>query len=710
MRRYILKQLRRSFMSNTIFCLLLALAGAILCISAGLWYSAQKAISDLNETITTIAIPDIFAIRMAAIEYAHENEPEWANGGLWLDEETDTLEQRWNYGEIERYFIDNIRNTEFSSNVLRKDNRRFFNAFSEDITPIPYRAIGLGAEPNLAANSPQAMASFLVTCEMITSNYSLTYLYDSDDEELDLHLRQARPVIQNMVSATFLIDEIMQLHSSYPTPVYIKVDFYSLQHDGSIPFERGKQYIVTGQYNFNYRSFPIGISSLSIDLPDIPVVERVVGYVQNSDELLELIPGSWGWSNIGDDFFPMEIVEMVYERELIADNRGYSIIVLEGNLEDAKATEQWAQMEETIDIARISLQSFQVLTSDDAMSLLRFNQRRNLFEDGRTFSSMEARTGARVCLVSRLFAEHNELSVGDTLSLEMYAATPETLSVTDTYETGLEVNRNIWVASLYNPDLDVTEPIEYTIIGIFNTLLVDSGDYAISPNTIVIPDRSFEGVAGEPISRFYVPEFIPLLVDGLIVPNGQIDKAMDAINSVLDGYDGMFRFYDQGYRTLRTALTNLRFGMSWILSLAIASWATVMFLFITFYVARKRREAAVLYALGISRIKRFFWVFIQSVVVLLVALGISLAISMPLYETILDNAAVITEEFTLSFRDMRLSDAADAGLRSRMPLDKSTFSLIVVSTSSTLLLLVVSGLFSMKSVLFESLSARRRDD
>jgi hypothetical protein len=292
----------------------------------------------------------------------------------------------------------------------------------------------------------------------------------------------------------------------------------------------------------------------------------------------------------------------------------------------------------------------------------------------------------------------------------MYAAALETLSVWDVYESGLEINRRIWVPSLYNPALDVTEPIDYTIIGIFNTLLLDSGDYVIPPNTVVIPDRSFEGVAGEPISRFHVPEHVPLLVDGLIISNGQIDEARNAINGVLDNYAGMFRFYDQGYGTLRTALTNLRFGMSWILSLAIASWATVMFLFITFYVARKRREAAVLYALGISRIKRFIWVFVQSVVVLLVALGISLAISMPLYETILDNAAVITEEFTLSFRDMRLSDAADAGLRSRMPLDKSIHSLIIVSTGSTLLLLVVSGFFSMKSVLFESLSARRRDD
>jgi hypothetical protein len=710
MRKYILKQIRRSFMSNTLFCLLLALAGAILCITAGLWYSAQKAINDLNETITTIAIPDMFAIRRAAIEYAHENEPEWANGGIWVDEETNMPEQIWNYGAIERYFIDNIRNAEFSSSLLRKDNRRFFNAFAEGLSPVPYRISGLGEEPNLAANSPQAMASFLVTCDQINLNSSISYHYDDDDEGLDFHLRQARMVVQNTVSVTLTVNDILQLHPVYPTPLYIKVDFYTLQHDGSIPFERGKQYIVTGQYNYNDRGFPIGISSLSVDLPDVPVVERVVGYVQNNDELTGLLTGNWGWFSTEDEFFPMEIVETVYEREPTADDRGFSIIELEGSLEEAKATEQWARMEETINIAGISLQSFQVLTSDDAMSLLRFNQRRNLFEDGRTFTSREARTGARVCLVSSLFAEHNELSVGDKISLEMYAATIETLMVMDTYETGLAVNRNIWVPSLYNPDLEVTEPIEYTIIGVFFTLLMDVGDYVIHPNIVVIPDKSFEGVAGEPISRFHVPEHVPFLVDGLIISNGQIDEARAAINSVLDDYAGLFRFFDQGYGTLRTALTNLRFGMAWILSLAIASWATVMFLFIIFYVARKRREAAVLYALGISQTKRFIWVFIQSVAVLLAALGISLAISIPLYETILDNAAAITEEFTLTFRDMRLSDASDAGFRSRMPLDKSTLSLVVVSTGSTILLLVASGFFSMKAVIFESLSARRRDD
>ena len=77
--KYILKQLKRSIVTNALFCLLLTLAGTLLCISAGLRYSAHKALLDINETITTIGIPDRSAVNMLANEIAAQRplqEPE----------------------------------------------------------------------------------------------------------------------------------------------------------------------------------------------------------------------------------------------------------------------------------------------------------------------------------------------------------------------------------------------------------------------------------------------------------------------------------------------------------------------------------------------------------------------------------------------------------------------------------------------------------
>jgi len=38
--------------------------GALLALSAGLWFSAYKSVRDLETTITTIALPDRFAMRL----------------------------------------------------------------------------------------------------------------------------------------------------------------------------------------------------------------------------------------------------------------------------------------------------------------------------------------------------------------------------------------------------------------------------------------------------------------------------------------------------------------------------------------------------------------------------------------------------------------------------------------------------------------------
>ena len=64
--RYILKNFRRSAVTNALFCLLLVLAGALFALSAGLWYSSYKSERDLDKIITTIAIPDVYAIRRYA--------------------------------------------------------------------------------------------------------------------------------------------------------------------------------------------------------------------------------------------------------------------------------------------------------------------------------------------------------------------------------------------------------------------------------------------------------------------------------------------------------------------------------------------------------------------------------------------------------------------------------------------------------------------
>ena len=665
--KYIIKHIRRGIISNILFCLLLGLAGALLCISAGLWFSSFYALRDLDDTITTIAMPDPFFIE----QFAEDNE-------ISRD-------------EVLHY----LRETVYGSGLFLQDDRRIFNAIADDIRPIPLRATGVGVEPSMIAYTAKPIAAFVVTCEKIDSNHHYVNYFDEETGENLSYINRVN-------FGAFYVDDVIFLNDAYTKPRYINITF-NLNPDGSSPFELRKQYIVMGNYTPG-GGFTGGFSALALNFSDVPVQLVTTGTITTEDELFELFSSAWySWMA---DLLPLDVNEIIYDQIVGPGGEEFGFFELTGSMEDAMASPEQAWMVQALEDAEISSHSFQVLTTNDPLSLLRLNQRRNLFEEGRTFTAQELRSGARVCLISRAFAEFNELEIGDTIPLELYAAVfGSSFTTFVPYEVADPITQRIWIPSMYQRDLEITQPIEYTIVGIMNIVPGDSSDHAISRNMVIIPEKSFEGTHGEPVSLLPVPDFIPLLEDGIIVPNGRIEATRDAINGLVPGYAGLLRFFDQGYGSVKTALDNLQFGLSWILGLAVAVWLAIAYLFSFFFTSRKRREAAVLNAVGVGKISRFFWVFIQSSIPIILSLGISLALTLPLYEYIIEAAVEITQEFTESFRDLTLSDAADSGIRRTVPLEASPISLILSAVTGIVILLVITGFMSARSVVFKTLSS-----
>jgi len=682
--KYITKQLKRSIITNALFCILLTLSGTLLCISAGLWYSAYKALSDIDETITTIAIPNRNAINKHAVNITDVNT---------TDREEAIIQ---NENEIFR----RIREEIYPSGLFQKDERRFFNAFAEDISPVPLYTSGVGAEPFFAAHSGQELAAFIVTCETITNNHYLSgaRFYSGESDYSVINVNQAR----------FSVDDILLFNPDYIKPTYISIS-YIKNHDGTSPFEPGKQYAVFGSYQQGF-----AVADLVLPAPFIDVTSIRTGEVNSNDELNKILginTNAWvfGYS-LNDDVFPIEVVEYLYDKEFDRTEIWTGIINIDKPLDEIMSSPIWLPMEEAIDRAGISAKSFHILSTNDPNSLPRFNQNRNLFDEGRTFTRKEIREGARVCLVSRQFAEFNDLSVGDILPLQLYNSVLGETQVTYVVSESTFATGYFWIPSVFQEGLEISEPLEFEITGIYNTMRVDRSEYAVPINTIIIPDKSFETLTGEPISLFDATLPAPILLNSMIIPNGKINESIAAINNIAEGYGTFFRFYDQGYDSLRTILNNLRFGMTWILSLAAAAWLAVLIIFLMFYVTRKRKEAALLYAIGISRGKRFYWVFVQCLILVLISLGISTAVSLPIYGDILDIAAGVAQEFTESFRNLQLSDAADSGLRSTIPLNRSSLALIITIAGASVLTLTAAGLLSGRSVTFKALGEKRGDD
>ena len=411
------------------------------------------------------------------------------------------------------------------------------------------------------------------------------------------------------------------------------------------------------------------------------------------------------------DQFPIAVMQLTSVRPHDMNTFDIGFVPLESSLDEFLATEQWAEVAAHIELIGISEASFPILTTNDPISIFELHQQRNLIYAGRKFTDYEIRSGANVALVSRAFAEHNELGIGDTISLELYNAALEKTVVT--YPSGLEAggaeaSQVMWLPTLYSPELERTEPTDFTIVGIYRTSIVGQTlrlDYAIPRNAVIIPDGSVGILHGEPmLSADYAHIYTPLLDDALIVANGRTDEVIEVLNYHSEGLGYFFIFFDQGYESLVNILNNLLFGATWILVLAASAWAVVVFVFAMFYVARKRKEAALLHSLGISRGKRTLWIFIQCTAVILFALAISLAITLPLYSDIVDVAAGVAEDFAHELRDLRLSDAADTGLRASIPLSEEPIDTVIAAGGATMLLLVLAALVSARSSVFKTLN------
>jgi len=372
------------------------------------------------------------------------------------------------------------------------------------------------------------------------------------------------------------------------------------------------------------------------------------------------------------------------------------------------------------------------LTTNDHNSLFGFNQRTNKITEGRAFRKAEIVKGTRVCLISEKLAETNGLSLGDALTLQLYPTSLNSVSM------GVET---AWPPSPYYPGTELADPVTYEIIGFYSGLTLEMRDHTISPNTVIIPAASFEGFSEEPTEEpteepgeepgeepagelaeepadetteddssedyiFYKTAGPPIL-DTIVVPNGGIEEAKALIDSAAEGFGGLFRFYDQGYSTLKPILANLKFGMTWIIIISAVGWAISVSMFSLFYVWRKKKDITLLSGLGVSHSRSFFWAYMQCAIVILLAQVIVVTATMLVFGNILESALSIASEFTSGYRDFTLSDMNLAGgVRFTLPLDQSPLGLILAAAGSAAVLLITSAMLTIRAARRSSLMER----
>ena len=702
--RYILKNMKRSAVTNGLFCLLLVFSGALFSLAAGLWYSVYSTEKNLDEIITTIAVVDNLAMRRYVRRELSDND--WSEYELELYERF--LEEppppvlgilSWvdpflTYAtpRMQAHYL-NIISDFHNSGLVGLDSRRVFGGYVSGLASTPIHLTEQASlHEFLVHNSPQSSAAFIVYCEGVEEVYE--YSVGS---------------LNRSVIARFIVEEDIHLHAGARRTRTVTGYFPYANPDGSLPVEAGKRYIIVGDgyaqgqmrpywyYSLPSNMFmpnalrimPIGSNSEQIAVGEIEVMALL-----DSNIIRELIA-----QRIGAEQFPLALTVRVPLMDQMIGYEGYTWFEIEGSLEDALASASGENIKTALSKAEIATNSLLVITSSDMNSLVRFNQRASVFTKGRAINSSEHRNGARVCVISEYLAEENGLSVGDTLPLQLYPASLKSV------QTGNDI---VWPLDSYCPGFPITEPIEYTIVGIFTGPRWELSENAIHANTIIIPDASFEGFDTALYGGIWGTDFNdPPLLKTIVIPNGKIPEVKAIVESELGELAAFFKYYDQGYTTLMPVLSNLNTGLIWVLLLSAVGWVIAVVMFSLFYVARKRRDAMILSGIGVGKGTCMRWIFIQSAIVIIIAQLLVLGATLPVYENILNSSVSVAREFTQSYRNYTLSEMQEAGgVELFLPLDNTNLGLVFTAMVQTLSLLTATVFLSINAAKHRPLGRR----
>jgi len=691
MYKYIFMQIRRSLLLNVLFCLLLVTAGVLLCLGTGLLVSARNGISALDGFFTTIALPDPDLIRKQA-SYIFETEVTGLyDTGQGLLSADDLLWGNTYNGRVTDYITDDILNSlkgsVYSSGIFDTAPRRVYGAYSPGIVP----------EHFLDNNQPVAgsaghSAAFIGVCTEVLETQTIGSHIDPETGTPEYFLKTVAyisfAIEQELVYHPGLADGRSPGFGKNTGVVWTRVDFRD--PGGGYFFTPGERYFLSGtdyrpQYSlwvfedsdrfFEVADGVVGFLPVKLTLDD----NKDAAVIGSRDTLGEL--GSrflwrafaYEHSKLTEGVFPMDVVSEVYNG---AVDRRYAFKLDSGD--------DW---QAAVDAANKGAYQLNIITTDNLYSFVKFNQNFAEIVSGRHFSIDETGGGARVCIIPNDLAARNELEVGDTIKLSIFEIGYPSVELYDTVQmwcdyyneedwdykndtaTAVYGTRRkgfrAWMPGRYEYGAREAEPIEFEIVGLYSARPPLKGDpHNIPLNTVFIPEKSFEGFPGGQQSAFtqnvsfthslsglsashpYAVSYetaslqrseSPLL-DMIILPNGGGGEFLRAISELTPEYSHLFRVYDQGYSYAKPIFDTLMNYSVLVFALCAAIWAASFILFCFFFVLRRKKEAGLLYALGVNRKRRFRWVMVQCAVLIIVAQAAAFAVSASLCQNVLDYA------------------------------------------------------------------------
>lgn len=511
-----LKQATRRPLFTTLLVLLLSFSVLLSCIGYSAWESAKTQKSEISNGYTTIAIPI---------------EPDLSN--LSPEEIATALQNR--------VFADNA--AQEAPQITMVDRRCLLSAHIAGSRSLSSSSID-PSEYNTAFDGEcYSLAVFALRCSGIREQPTEgMFLYD----------------------ATFSVEEIICLSDAYNTfPKPDSVHIYSdvRESNGAVPFEKGKTYLVFGQYQ------------------DHRVVRSADGYDQVKNENRYIVP----FPEINSNFYgePSSLELGSYnglDYHFPAAGQLPWVCEYTGSVTDylnSDAASTWR--EDIVPLCQLNYESAAVILTDRAESMYSYNTGDEALLSGRFFTGEEYTNGDDVCVISAAYAEQNGLRLGDMIQLDYYD------SGFGEYNNGATANSMLAAEDpgpyrqRYYMSLDDAIGVckNYTVIGIYTGARFAFGAYQLNADTILVPKASV------PNAQNYETRANSLL-NTFVLKNGsakEFEKYMEQQNLA-----GQFLYFDQDFSSMQESLDALETNAMRLMMVGIGVFllTSALFLFLNF--------------------------------------------------------------------------------------------------------------------------------
>lgn len=548
------KHLQRTPAFTALLALLMAVAIAFCAIGFAAWSGARAQFKQVDAQYTTIAVPRGDAFWTGLLYEKKQLTPL-------------TLQTERNY-----------------PGLLADDRRGFLMAHVSGCDSLSayeqnnYSSADFDAYGN-------SMAVIAVRCSSVTEMDAPIEqaIFDENGEIVDYET-----VVERSYYANFSLETVVCRLPAYdilPEATEITLGSSLFTADGQVPFAVGKTYLLLGTYegpyavqNYEFEesepvwTFPSpGEHRFTLD------GKRDNGTSRNSDDGNMLF--SWQQIKEGEDVY------LCLTEDSLPFYAEYH-----GELQDflnSDAGKVWQN--EIIPMCALNYESASVILTDYVNSLLLFNTGEAGILEGRSFEAEEYADGEAVCLVSAAYALKNNLSVGDTVNLDLYQA-----------ELGFRENPSssfheemepVLVQSPCKPSNRIGVQKDYTIVGIYTAPEFSSGLHSFQADTILIPKASV------PNASAYENITSPLLYS-IVLKNGgeaEFEAYMESL-----GYGGSFAYFNQGYNALANTLSVISANALRLLLMGCSVFLLAMSLFLFLNFRRMRTVVRGMRLLGVK--------------------------------------------------------------------------------------------------------------